>query len=290
MKEMRVCSPKSIAELVDAMALYEGKFLMMAGCTDLLLDLKKHLNDCELMIDLLGINEMRYIKVQDNDLIIGALTTFAEISESSLVMEHALCLAQAAGSVGSPQIRNRASLGGNVANSSPAADSIPALLALDAWVRYIDSQGSIHKVGLEEFQEKQREQIEAKHAFIECIGIPLKEDKTLSGFTKLGSRSEVTISKLSLAIAFTLDNIGAIRNPRLCIGSTGKTAVRVKAAEKLMEGRMPGDNLMQGLGLQLSKEIEERLKNRASMPYKKKAVIGVIQDLFEKMDRGMNSN
>jgi CO/xanthine dehydrogenase FAD-binding subunit len=278
MKEMRVSSPKSIAELVDTLAPSEGKYLMLAGCTDL----KKHLNDCELMIDLSGINEMRFIKVQDNDLTIGALTTFAEISESQLVWDHALCLAQAAVSVGSPQIRNRASIGGNIANGSPAADSIPALLALDAWVKYTDSRGNTYKVGLEDFQKNHSGQMEAKHAFIECIGIPLKEGIRFSGFRKLGSRSEVTISKLSLAVTFALDDAGTIRDPRLGLGSVGKTALRMRAAERLMEGRLPGDVLIQELGLLLSKEIEEKLKDRASMPYKKKAVIGLIQDLFDK--------
>ncbi|KUO70621.1 MAG: hypothetical protein APF77_17300 [Clostridia bacterium BRH_c25] len=280
MKEMRVSTPESIAGLVDILAASECKYLMLAGCTDLLVDLKKHLNGCELMIDLSGINEMRYIKLQGKDLVIGALTTFAEISESRLVRDNALCLAQAAGSVGSPQIRNRASIGGNIANGSPAADSIPALLALDAWVKYIDREGSAHKVGLEDFQTNIREKMKAERAFIECIGIPVKEGISFSSFAKLGSRSQVTISKLSLAVTFALDDMGKIQEPRLGLGSVGKRAARIAAAEKLMEGRLPGDVLIQELGLLLSKEIEERIKERGSMPYKKKAIIGLVQDLF----------
>ncbi|MGE5630875.1 MAG: FAD binding domain-containing protein [Caulobacteraceae bacterium] len=282
MKEIRVSSPKSIAELVDTLTSSEGKCLMLAGCTDLLVDLRKHLNGCELMIDLSGINEMRYIRLQGTELLIGALTTFAEISESKPVSDYGLCLAQAAGSVGSPQIRNRATIGGNIANGSPAADSIPALLALDAWVKYIDRQGSTHKVNLEDFLKNRREHMEANHSFIECIGIPMKEDIGFSGFAKLGSRSKVTISKLSLAVTYTLDDKGTIRDPRLGLGSVGRTAVRVTAAEKLMDGRLPGDVLLQELGSLLSKEIEERLKERASMPYKKKAIIGLVRDLFDK--------
>lgn len=282
MKEICVISPKSIGELVDTLAASECKYLMLAGCTDLLVDLKKHLSGCKLMIDLSGINEMRYIRLQGKDLVIGAMTTFTEITESQLVRDYGLCLAQAAGSVGSPQIRNRATVGGNIANGSPAADSVPALLALDAWVRYIDMGGNTFKVSLEDFLENHREQMKEKHAFIESVGIPLKESISFSGFTKLGSRSEVTISKLSLAVTFALDDKGAIHNPRLVLGSIGKTAVRITAAEKLMEGRLPGDLLIQELGLMLSKEIEEKLKGRESMPYKKKAVIGLIQDLLNK--------
>jgi CO/xanthine dehydrogenase FAD-binding subunit len=235
-----------------------------------------------LIIDLSGIDEMRFIKVQDNELIIGALTTFTEISESRLVRYSALCLAQAAGSVGSPQIRNRASIGGNIANCSPAADSIPALLALDAWVKYTDRRGSTYKAGLEDFLNNNGSRAEGEKVFIECIGIPLKEYAGFSSFVKLGSRSEVTISKLSLAVSFSFEDIGTISNPRLALGSVGKTAVRIKAAEKLMEGRVPGEELTGELGFLLSKEIEKKLKERASMPYKKKAVIGLIEDLFEK--------
>ncbi len=281
MKEMRVSSPKSTAELVDTLAASEGRYLLLAGCTDILVDLKKHLKGCELIIDLSGIDEMRFIKVQDNELIIGALTTFTELSESRLVREGALCLAQAAESVGSPQIRNRASIGGNIANCSPAADSIPALLALDAWIKYTDQKGCIYKSGLEDFLDN-KGKADGEKVFIECIGIPLKEASGFSGFEKLGSRSEVTISKLSLAVSFTLDDKGRIVNPRLALGSVGKRAARIKAAEKLMEGRMPGDGLTGELGSLLSKEIEERLKERASMPYKKKAVTGLVEDLFKK--------
>ncbi|HYE80908.1 MAG TPA: FAD binding domain-containing protein [Clostridia bacterium] len=280
MKEVQVSSPKSTAELVGTLASYEGKYMMLAGCTDLLVDLKKHLNGCGLMIDLSGIKEMRFIKVQDNDLVIGALTTFTEISESPLVREHGLCLAQAAGSVGSPQIRNRATIGGNIANGSPAADSIPALLVLNAWIKYTDRNGSSYKVGLEEYLGSHREQLQAKHGFIEAIGIPVNGAVCFSGFIKLGSRSNVTISKLSLAVTYSLDDKDTIQNPRLGLGSVGKTAVRAAAAEKLMEGRTPGKALIQELGSLLSAEIEEKLKGRASMPYKKKAIIGLVQDLF----------
>lgn len=280
MKEMQVSSPKSITELVDTLRSFEGKYLLLAGCTDLLTDFKKHLNGCGLMIDLSGIKEMRFIEVQGNDLVIGALATFTEILESPLVREYGLCLAQAAESVGSPQIRNRATIGGNIANGSPAADSIPALLALNAWIKYTDSQGSTYKTGLEEYLSSHRGQMQAKHGFIEAVGIPMNGALRFSGFIKLGSRSKVTISKLSLAVAYALDDKGIIRDPRLALGSVGKTAVRVAAAEKLMEGRIPGDMLVQELCLLLSKEIEEMLKERASMPYKRKAIIGLVQDLL----------
>lgn len=280
MKDIQISSPKSTAGLVDILASSEDKYLMLAGCTDILVDMKKHLSGCRRLIDISGIKEMCSIKVQGNDLIIGALATFTEISESKMVKDYGLCLAQAAGSVGSPQIRNRATIGGNIANGSPAADSIPALLALNAWVKYTDMQGSSYKVSMEEYLNSHRGQMEAKRGFIECIGVPLNEAVSFSGFVKLGSRSKVTISKLSLAVTYALDAKGTICDPRLGLGSIGKTAERNAAAEKLMEGRLPGDVLVQELGLLLSKEIEDKLKERASMPYKKKAIIGLVQDLF----------
>jgi len=279
---MRVSSPRSTVELVESLASSEDKYLLLAGCTDLLVNLRKNLTGCGQLIDLSGIDEMRYIRVEGKELTIGALTTFTRIAEAGIIREHALCLAQAAGSVGSPQIRNRATIGGNIANGSPAADSIPALLALDAWIRYIDSEGNVYKVGLEEFLEQHRSLMKSRHAFIECIGIPLERDRSFSGFKKLGSRSEVTISKLSLALAFSADDGGEIRNARLGIGSVGKTAVRITEAEKLMEGRIPDEQLTRELGLLLSEKMEEMLRGRASMPYKKKAVVGLVRDLLDK--------
>lgn len=106
----------------------DDRTFLLSGGTDLVIKLRKQGVYSGTIIDVSGIEELKYIRTDTDYLRVGANTTFAEISESHLVRQHAVCIAEAAAQVGSQQIRNAARMAGNVANSSPRGDSIPALL------------------------------------------------------------------------------------------------------------------------------------------------------------------
>lgn len=287
MNEKLIFTPGTIAELIEALNAAEGRTVMLAGCTDLLAGSKRELSECWSLVDLSGIRELSFIELQKDTLVIGACATFTEISESDTIKKHANCLVQAAGLVGSPQIRNRATIGGNVANCSPAADSIPALLVLGASVRLIDRTGKARTVLLEEFLKTDVQSFKSEKCLIESFRIPLTKDGQRSAFARIGARSTVTISKLSLAISFEKDAEHRIRNPKLALGSVGRTAFRSSAAERLLEGKTLGNDdsslLAEELGGILSAELEIKLAGRASMPYKKIAVTGLVYDLFDRI-------
>ncbi|HWQ30386.1 MAG TPA: FAD binding domain-containing protein [Negativicutes bacterium] len=284
MRELQVSIPENKEALKEALAEAEGKYLMVAGGTDLLVDFSEKLHGCEILIDLSGVRELAYIDDNEDCLAIGAGTTFAKLAESAAVQKHARCLSQASGLVGSPQIRNRATIGGNVANCSPAADSIPGLLALDASVMLVFSNGEERLLPLQELLSKEAGWMAREKAFIDSFIIPKKGCTTRSGFARIGSRRTVTISKLSLAIAIDLDDKEEIIEARVSLGAVGRTAYRSIAAEGLLKGRSFSEAerqvLAAELGTALSREISERLAGRASTPYKRQAVIGLVQDLL----------
>lgn len=284
MRELQVSIPENKEALKMALAKAEGKYLMLAGGTDLLVEFSKKLHGCGRIIDLSGVRELVYIDDNEDCLAIGSGMTFAKLTEDAAVQKHAHCLAQASGLVGSPQIRNRATIGGNVANCSPAADSIPALLALDASVKLVFSNGEERLLPLQELLSKEAGWMAREKAFIDSFIIPKKGCATRSGFARIGSRRTVTISKLSLAIEIDTDDKGTILEARVSLGAVGRTAYRSITAEGLLKGRSFGEAernaLAAELGTVLSEEISERLPGRASTPYKKHAVIGLVHDLL----------
>lgn len=283
MKSLVAKSPEKISDLLQVLKECPLNYILLAGGTDLLVRSNKTIEKAEMIINLSEMQELRYIKMFEGELRIGAGTSFTEISESDLIKKYGLCLAQSAALVGSPQIRNRATIGGNVANCSPAADSIPALIALNATLGTVNSDGKSTRVSMEEFLSWEKGRLNKEKAFIEYFGIPLNEKAVKSGFSRIGARSEVTISKLSIAIAFNRTPEGDIQQARVAMGAVGKTAVRVSGAEKLIEGRKLDENLMADLGADLTVELEESLRGRASMTYKRRAVLGVVQDLYFKL-------
>ena len=280
MKRLEVKTPTKIIDIASSLRDCSDNYVILAGGTDLLVNTNTEIRESDTLIDLSKVQEMNYIKLIDGELQIGSNTTFSEIAESDLVKKHGRCLVQSAELVGSPQIRNRATIGGNVANCSAAADSIPPLIALGAEVGIMDSNGSRSRIKIEEFLTLEKGELNNDKCFIEYFGIPITSKHLMSGFSRIGSRSSVTISKLSIAISFQLDEKEIIQNPRIGMGAVGKTAVRMTRLEKLVTGKPLDEELITALGTLLALELEESLKGRASMPYKKRAVIGVVQDLF----------
>lgn len=284
MKDLTVLVPTTIIDLAAAIKSCECDYILLAGGTDLLVNKSNELEECSEIIDLSKVEDMNFIQLVDGELRIGANTTFTEIAESGLVSKYGRALMQSAGLVGSPQIRNRATIGGNVANCSPAADSIPSLIALGAMVGLMDCEGTRSRISIEEFLVVWKNGLKRDRFFIEYFGIPIEKEIAGSGFSRIGARSEVTISKLSIALAFHRDENGMIRNPRIGMGAVGKTAVRILTVEELIDGRFFDEELIADLGSALSVELAKSLKGRASMNYKKWAILGVVQDLYANLE------
>ena len=134
MNRPELLAPRDLAALAAALGRATPDSRLLAGGTDLMLRLRTSVVRPDLLIDLSGLRELSFIRKERGLIRIGAMTTFAQMQRNAMLEIHASCLARAAAHVGSLQIRNVATLGGNVANASPCADAIPALLVLDAQV------------------------------------------------------------------------------------------------------------------------------------------------------------
>ena len=223
-------SPRTFAEAQEALARGAVK---VAGATDLLVIDHATGREHAEVLNVLGIEELQGIGITaDNQLRIGAASTFTQIRASKEIAEHVPILAAAAATIGAAQIQNRATLGGNIANASPAGDSLPALLALGALIG-IGGPREHRLVPYRQFHTGYRKTVLGADELIAHVNVPLPTP-SVQVFRKVGTREAQAISKV--VVGFACDRTGdALSNVRLAMGSVAPTPVRLTEVEALIE-------------------------------------------------------
>jgi len=191
------------------------------------------------------------------------------------VLAHARCLAQAAAQVGSAQIRNVGTVGGNIANASACADSVTALVALDASVRTVNGAGAEATYGLSDFfRGSGRTRLAYDEAIVEIV-VPAANGGRRSAFAKVGSRSTVSVARLSMALVAAVDGRnGTLGDVRVSLGAIGEYASRDAALEGLLEGRHADPEAARRFAEACSDAVRRAIPGRYSLPYKQHAVVG----------------
>ncbi len=270
----RAVSPRSLAEALAALAAEPG-LTPVAGCTDLMVGEPLERAALPGVIDLLRLPELGGIRGVDGGLEIGATTTFREIEASPEVRRDYPALAEAAAVVGGRQIQNRATLGGNIANASPAGDSLPVLLALDAEILLAGAAGE-RTVPYREFHRGYRETALASGELIVQVRLPAPAPGTRQLFRKVGTREAQAISKVVVALVARLED-GVIRGPRLAAGSVAPTPLRLEAVEALLEGRRPDAETAELAGRKAAASVEPIDDVRSTAAYRRFALERVVR-------------
>jgi CO/xanthine dehydrogenase FAD-binding subunit len=223
--------PKNVAAALRLMRDEEG-LVPMAGCTDLYVLLNFHTLTTTRFLNLWALDDLRGVE-RDADVIrIGALTTYTELIGSPIVRRQLPMLAAAAREVGGPQIQNRGTLGGNIANGSPAGDSLPVLAAAGAIVELLSASG-VRQVALTAFYTGYRQTVARSDELITAIVVP-KPSPAPQYFRKVGTRAAQAISKVVIA------GVGG-SVPRLALGSVGPTVIRLPETEAALARGLPID-------------------------------------------------
>jgi len=223
-------SPKTLAEAREALAQGATK---VAGATDLLVIDHATGREHESVLNVLGIRELQGIRVEAEQLSIGAASTFTQIRESKETAKHAPLLVAAATTIGAAQIQNRATIGGNIANASPAGDSLPALLALGAMI-VISGPHEQRMVPYNAFHTGYRKSVLGPDELIERVLIPLPSP-AVQVFRKVGTRAAQAISKVVVGFASDRLDHPVLANVRLAMGSVAAVPVRLHEVEVLIE-------------------------------------------------------
>jgi CO/xanthine dehydrogenase FAD-binding subunit len=273
---MTALRPRSLDETLRHLEA-DPSLVPTAGCTDLMVRGPEALHRMDRVIDLLGVPELRGIREVDGGLEIGATTSFSEIRRSTAVRASFPALAAAASLVGGWQIQNRATLGGNIANASPAGDSLPVLFALDAMVTAAGSRGS-REIPYAEFHTGYRKTALQPGEIVASVRLPYLPTGSVQAFRKVGTREAQAISKIVVAMAGRVDE-GRIAELRLAAGSVAAVPVRLRAAERAVLGMSPGAAAAELAGREAAREVTPIDDVRSTADYRRFALERVVRRL-----------
>ncbi len=235
--------PKTVQEALQMLAAHAGKARIIAGATELPLQAQRGQCNSEVMIDLRDIPGLGLIEEREGYIHIGPQVTHAQIAASPLIKEKAGVLAAASGCVGGPQIRHVATLVGNVVNAMPAADGAVALFSLNAEIEVTDLEGSLWTHLPDIYLGVGQCRINPCAQFVTGLRFrPLPECSSWS-YKRLGQRKALILPILNTAVVVCLEG-GRFSDVRIAIGPVAPTPLRAQAAEAMLLGQEPGEEVI----------------------------------------------
>jgi carbon-monoxide dehydrogenase medium subunit len=225
----------SLQDALEAVSALKGISVFMAGGTDLLVQIKEGKRRPHRVIDVKGIHEMDGLATSGDELSVGALTSIRTLETSPSTLGKVPLLAQAAAKLGSVQVRHRATIGGNLCNASPSAETAPALLALDAKAVICGKAGT-RVVKLTDFFLRPGETALGNGEMLTHLKIPLTRNRQGSVYYKLSTRKAMDLAFVGVAVLLELGRGDQISKARIALGAVAPTPIRVPSAEKRLEG------------------------------------------------------
>ena len=270
-------TPKTVDEVCAFLSQYKKQATVLAGGTDVMVLLKGQAITPSYIIKLDAIKDLDYIVQDDKGLKIGALATMSDIAGSTVVKERFPLLAYAAGEMGSPQVRNTATVVGNLCRASPSADTAPPLLALGAKLKVVSSAGE-RIVNLEDFFIGPGETVLRNDEMVIEIQIPNLPPDTYGVYTRTSSRAALSIAQVSAAVVVTLDSTkSSVVEARIVLGSVAPTPIRATQAEEALKGQTINDETIKkaaGEAMSAAKPISDV---RSSAAYRKEMVKALVE-------------
>jgi carbon-monoxide dehydrogenase medium subunit len=229
--------PRTLAEALDLLAERNGKAQVIAGGTDVIPQLRHGDLEVDTLIDISRLPDMSSIRQEEDTIILGGLVTHAQVAALSVIREKAATLADAAAAVGSPQIRNIATIAGNLVNGHPAADASMPLLALNASVT-VASQNGDRVIPLTEFfHGKGQTALDCRREILTKIRFTALKENQGSSFLRLSKRGSLTIGVLILAAVVKADRTeNVIRDAQIALGPVAAIPLRASKTEEILHG------------------------------------------------------
>ena len=280
----RYLAPTALADALAALADPRGA-TVLAGGTDLMPQTQAHRVAFKpTLLNLRHITALRSVTLTADHLVLGALTTVTDLLTDQVVARHAPLLVEAAQHFASPQIRNAATLGGNLCNASPAGDLLPPLLALDAEIGMsaLDAEGAVIErwLAVADFFSGPGRTQRGVSELVTAVRVPLSAPALLTRFFKSGTRPALDISTIAIALAAQRDAQGRLHGVRLALGAVAPTPVRARGAETLLEGQVLDDALALQAAQCAADEITPIDDVRASAWYRRELVRNMTQRML----------
>ena len=272
------------ATLKAAMKVVEDHpdYLIVAGCTDAMVDGSIHSAKTKGVIDLFGLAEISQIEQSENSLIIGSAVPYKTIINNEKVVSVVPMLAQACELIGALQIQARATVGGNLVTSSPVGDTLPVWLASDALVECVSTKKT-RMVPYEDFIGGYRKVDLQKNEIIKAIHVPLSIKNKIQRFTKVGTRAYQSISKVMMAGSVLLKD-DRLTSVRLALGAVAVTPMRCRNTEKKLEGQKWSKELLEDVEAEVLKEIHPIDDIRSTAKYRAQVAANSCKSFLESLE------
>lgn len=243
---MRYEAPRSLDQAVALLAGEHGEARVLAGGTDLLVQMRTDMVDPVLVVDIKGIAETRQIKEEAGGFRVGAAVTGAELKEHQKLKAAWPGVVEAANLIGSTQVQGRATMGGNLCNGSPAADSVPALIAAGATVSIVGPKGR-RELAVEDVMLAPRKLALEKGEIIATFLLPARPERTGDAYLRFIPRTEMDIAVVGCGVCLTLDAKGVCTAARVSLGAVAARPLLVAEAANALIGTKVDDAALQKL-------------------------------------------
>jgi len=277
-------APTSIAEAAEALA--SGNVTVLAGGTDLMLQLEA--KGAATLMNIRRVEEMRGVDEDGGRIRIGALTTVTEVMSDAVIAATAPVIAQTADRFASNQIRNMATIGGNICNASPAGDMIIPLMLLDAEVElasWRDGKVESRSVALADFFTGPGRTVRADTELMTAISYARPAEEFVAGFDKTGPRPALEISMVSVGVAGLRAN-GGLQAPRIAYGSVAPTPIRALKAEAVLDGNSLSEDIIAAVLAAADQDVTPISDVRASDWYRRHLVRVMTEEVLNNVANG----
>ena len=277
-------APQKIEKALEILSLYGKEVKVIAGGTDLLVQYYDRLYEINNWLDLKNIKELKDIRINKNQIEIGAMVTHAQLESSEDIKKYYPVLSQAAADIGSPQIRNRGTIGGNIVNASPAGDLLAPLMAYDAQFRLLSIKGE-KIVPAEEFFIGPKKTILEPAQLLTQIILPLPSERTYGSWIKIGKRKALIIATITLALVVEMaEDNKTVKEVRACLGSVAPTPIEIKEVKKKMTGKNFNHLDFSELGQIVEDKISPIDDIRGTREYRKDVAKEIMINALEEID------
>ena len=273
-----IITPKSLAEALSLLVNEPQKWKPFAGGTDLMVMLEAGKLSHRNYLNLLPLQELRQIDVQEKHVTLGALTTYTDVQRNSVLVDEFPMLCQAASETGGLAIQNRGTLGGNIMNASPAADSPPALLAYDAELELSASRG-VRWISYNGFHTGYKQMGIRDDELLTRIRLPRSAAPIVHYYRKVGTRKAQAISKVCFAGVLRVDG-NAIEEVRIGLGSVAPVPLRCARTENALRGQTISDDLIEEAIKEFSAEVSPIDDIRSTRNYRLRVAQNLLIDFL----------
>lgn len=274
-------TPRDLAETLDRMAKEPGAWKPFAGGTDLMVLLEAGKLPHKKFLSIWDLAELGGIETSADHVTVGALTTYTEVRRNEDLAREFPLLCRAAAETGGLATQNRGTLGGNIANASPAADSPPVLLVYDAEIEIVSAGGG-RWIPYQRFHSGYKQMDLQPTELIRRIRLPRNKNAWKQFFRKVGTRRAQAIAKVCFAAAARMD-AGRIGDVRIVLGSVAPTVLRAVRAEEVLRGQRPDTAILKSAQDALAKEIVPIDDLRSTSRYRRTVARNLLAEFMESL-------